>query len=90
MNGETPKLKIPDMRFNHIFSMSLQREMKRQNKKRVTAYILSKVILRDIIIIPFVQNFLWTSAIMTFRDPLKKFVRNVRSLFFPFGRKSAL
>lgn len=90
MNREALKLKIPDMRFNHIFSMSLQKEMKKQNKERVTTYILGKVIFKDIIIIPFLQNILWTSTLIILRDPLKNFFRNVRVLFFPSGRKSAL
>ena len=90
MNTQTTKLKIPDMRFNHIFSNSLQREMKRQNKEKVTTYILCKVILKDIIIIPFIQNFLWTTALMGFRGPLKNLFRNIRSSFFSSGRKSTI
>lgn len=85
---ESPKLPIPDMRFNHIFSKSLQREMKMQQANKVTYYILGKVIIRDIIIMPFLQNMLWTGIFMTLKDPLRAYIRNVKNLLIA-PRKNA-
>ncbi len=78
------------MRFNHIFTKSLQKEMKRQNEDKITYYILGKVIIRDIIIMPFLQNMLWTGVLMTFKDPLKRYLGHVKNLLVPPRRKAAI
>lgn len=87
INHDVPKLKVPDMRFNYIFTKSLEKEMMRQGKDAVTYYILGKVILRDIIIIPFLQNMIWTGALITLKDPIKKYCSYLRQVLFPTARK---
>lgn len=64
--------------------------MKRQQTNKVTYYILGKVIIRDIIIMPFLQNMLWTGIFMTLRDPLKGYIRHVKNLLIPPRRKVAI
>lgn len=80
---EPIKLKVPDMRFNHIFANSVQREMKRQGKEKMTYYILGKVIIKDIIIMPFLQNLLWTGALITLKEPLRKMFAHIRNTMKP-------
>ncbi|SCV04404.1 LAME_0H18162g1_1 [Lachancea meyersii CBS 8951] len=77
--GEVQKLAIPDLRFQQTFQNALKREAKKNKKigtegnddENISTAVICKVILRDVLFMPFVQGILWTSILIAMKPWLR-------------------
>lgn len=74
-----PTFPIPDTRFANVFYNSLAKETKKQKLNNPNFKVVSKVLLRDVIIMPFVQSMVWASFLISFRPTLRKMVDFTKS-----------
>ncbi|SCU85066.1 LAFA_0D13696g1_1 [Lachancea sp. 'fantastica'] len=77
---EVQKLPIPDLRFQQTFQNSLKREAEKNKKVGtqeangegvINAAVVCKVVLRDVLILPFVQGILWTTVLIALKPWLR-------------------
>ncbi|SCU97742.1 LADA_0H07998g1_1 [Lachancea dasiensis] len=82
--GEVQKLAIPDLRFQQTFQNAVKKEARRTNERpetqsdkqgHLTASVICKVVLRDVIIMPLVQGMLWTGILIAMKPWLRFMVR---------------
>ncbi|SCV01168.1 LANO_0F10484g1_1 [Lachancea nothofagi CBS 11611] len=81
--GEVQKLAIPDLRFQQTFQNALKREAKKNKKlgtesegnDRISASVICKVVLRDVLLLPFLQGILWTGILIAMKPWLRLVVR---------------
>ncbi|CCK72743.1 uncharacterized protein KNAG_0L01230 [Huiozyma naganishii CBS 8797] len=68
--GSLP-IKIPEMRFNYVFNNALKAEAARHNVAEPTTWMVCKVVCKDVLLMPFLQSFLWTALLISMKTPLK-------------------
>lgn len=81
MNGV---IKIPDTRFEQTFRRAIDREVAKQNalsgkstddkKSGPSAYVICKVVVRDVLLMPFIQSVLWTGFLLGLKPWLRMVV----------------
>lgn len=69
--------KVPDFRFNKIFERKLNYECKQQGKDSPDWLVVSKIVIKDIILMPFLQNIVWTGLLIYAIKPIKLWINNV-------------
>ncbi|CAR23245.1 uncharacterized protein KLTH0E04576g [Lachancea thermotolerans CBS 6340] len=73
------KVAVPDLRFEQTFQRALRREASKNQKATsqghsttdadatISASVICKVVLRDVLLMPFLQGILWTSALIALK-----------------------
>ncbi|SMN19962.1 similar to Kazachstania naganishii KNAG_0L01230 hypothetical protein [Maudiozyma saulgeensis] len=74
-HNKLPSFPIPDLRFSNVIYNALAKETKRQNLTDPNLKIIAKVLLRDVILMPFIQSIVWTGFIISLRPTLKNLVQ---------------
>lgn len=77
--GTPQKVSIPDLRFEQTFKNALKREALKNKQYKakngtdtdsespLSASIICKVVLRDVLLLPFLQGALWTGVLIAMR-----------------------
>ncbi|CAB4254044.1 similar to hypothetical protein KAFR_0G02990 [Kazachstania africana CBS 2517] [Maudiozyma barnettii] len=78
-HNKLPTFPIPDVRFSNVFYTALAKETKRQKLNDPNFKIITKVLLRDVILMPFIQSIVWTGFIISFKPTLKQLVQSTKS-----------
>ncbi|CUS23560.1 LAQU0S10e03202g1_1 [Lachancea quebecensis] len=77
------KIVVPDLRFEQTFQKALRREANKNQKASsqghitadtdsvISASVICKVVLRDVLLMPFLQGILWTSALIALKPWLR-------------------
>lgn len=55
-------------------------QLQKNQPAKVSSYVVCKVVVRDVILMPFVQGVLWTGLLITMRPWLRKMVQNGRKV----------
>ena len=76
---KVPTFPIPDTRFANVFYNSLAKETKKQNLQNPNIKVVTKVLLRDMIVMPFIQSFVWASFLISFKPTLRALVNFTKS-----------
>lgn len=64
-------LYIPDTRFAYTFRNSLQKEAVKRKETQPSKTSICKVIFRDVILMPFLQNMLWVCLLLAFKPAFR-------------------
>lgn len=78
-NAQLPKFPIPDVRFSNVFYKALTKETKKQNLENPNLKVIVKVLVRDVILMPFIQSILWTGFIISIRPSVKHLITASKS-----------
>lgn len=73
--SQSPFIPIPDTRFANVFNNALNKEVKKQNLSSPNFKVVAKVLIRDIILMPFVQSIVWTGFLISFKPMVRHFIQ---------------
>ncbi|KAG0666956.1 hypothetical protein C6P45_000165 [Maudiozyma exigua] len=71
---QLPKFPIPDVRFSNVFYKALTKETEKQKLVNPNLKVVVKVLVRDVILMPFIQSILWTGFIISVRPSVKHLI----------------